>query len=183
MSVEAHATMVIKNIYVEWVKGQLAAHEAKEREKHSGSRGTQLLSDGMPHTLTGEDFMGAVMAHHQAAQAEVEARKVQATAKAVHKAAITEWETLEAALKQRNKKLTLDHKAQHAVWVALKQLAKDEGRPFRKPAPKRGKLEPPLAQPVLQKRVAREQTPGEDFTQSLVAIGEEEEEEDAWESG
>jgi len=124
---EAHATMVIQNIYVERVKGQLAAHEAKEREKHSGSRGKRLLSDGMPHTLTGEDFMGAVMAHHQAAQAEVEARKVQATAKAVHEAAVTEWETLEAARKQRNKKLTLDHKAQHAAWVASKQLTKDEG--------------------------------------------------------
>ena len=33
------------------------------------------------------------------------------------------------------------------------------------------------------KCVAREQTPGEDFTQSLAAIDEEEEEEDVWESG
>jgi len=74
----------------------------------------------MPHTLTGKDFMGAVMAHHQAAQVEVEVRKVQATAKAVHKAAITKWETLEAARKQRYKKITLDHKAQHAAWVASK---------------------------------------------------------------
>jgi len=169
-ALSAQATMVLQNTYVQRVKGQLAA--AEEKQKAGRSKG-RLLSDGMPHVLTSDEFLGRVQAREAATVAEEGEKRKRNQARAAWKLALTEWEAEDVARRSRNEELIAAHDKAIIEWQEERDRAKSEQRRpgWKKPA--RGLLEVAQPKPLFKDFQNDSETEGEDFTASLEAIGPE----------
>ncbi|KAF9227317.1 hypothetical protein BS17DRAFT_459041 [Gyrodon lividus] len=65
------STVVLQGMFCEWLSGQLAAQEEKQKKRKKG----QLNGDGLPRLLTGDAFYGLVVEHKETSAIEEEARK------------------------------------------------------------------------------------------------------------
>ncbi|KIK78243.1 hypothetical protein PAXRUDRAFT_164515, partial [Paxillus rubicundulus Ve08.2h10] len=64
-------TTVLQGMYCEWLSGQLAAQEEKQKKRKKG----QLTGDGLPRLLTGDAFYSLVVKHEEMSAIEAAAHK------------------------------------------------------------------------------------------------------------
>jgi len=140
------STVVLQSMYCDHLSEQLAAQEEKKKRQKKG----QLVGDGLPRLLTGDEFYQHVVEHEKVAAEEKiasENRQKQWEEQAV---LLATWKEAEEARKQRNKeRKDAYHKELH-LWNEEKELAKQEKQRVGWEKPKRGKLEAAIRKPVVE---------------------------------
>ena len=115
------SSLVLNGIYVEDVRGQLAAQE--EAKKNKQKKG-QLVADGRPCLYTVKQFTQEVKVHTEETiqkEAKAKSRKEQRAAKAV---TAEGQKVAEAEPVVQNKEIQAEWKKEVAAWEAERDLAK-----------------------------------------------------------
>ncbi|KAG1728242.1 hypothetical protein EDD22DRAFT_961088 [Suillus occidentalis] len=127
--VSMQSTIVLQSMFCDWLSSQLAAQEEK---KQNSKRGGQLIGDGLPRLLTGDEFYHRVVEHQRAAKEEEAGREARQMEREGRAELLKTWKEAEAA------------------WLLER----------RRPAwnkPKLGKLETLLPRPTLNDPEASEE--------------------------
>jgi hypothetical protein len=162
--IHLQSAMVLQRLYCGRVRRQLGAKETKANKK--AKKGGKLLSDGLPHLLTDDDFYERVVAHFEAQEAQDAEKEGWKQKKEDLTAEVEKWEKLEAEQKVRNKELDVRWKAAVEEWETEKKEAKGRGEKIKNwtqdnPKPKKNdpefRQEKAIPKPKLQKIVAEEE--------------------------
>ena len=138
------STIVLQSMYCDRLSKQLAAQDEAKKSRKKG----QLVGDGLPWLLTGDEFYKRVVDHETAAAQEKVANKNHHKQKEQQSAVLAEWKVAEVARKQRNKEQKVEYHKQLALWMEEKEQAKQESRRVQWKKPTMGKLEKPLLKPA-----------------------------------
>ncbi|KAG2357104.1 hypothetical protein BDR07DRAFT_1380350 [Suillus spraguei] len=122
-------------------KGVLYGMQSTVEEKRKGKKQEQLVGDGLPRLLTGDEFYNSIIEHHEAADAEAERDECASLMKV--------WKEEDGKWLERNKVRRQAYKDEVRQWEAEQERAKLERQQTTWAKPKQGKLEAPLPKPTL----------------------------------
>ncbi|KAG6370419.1 hypothetical protein JVT61DRAFT_12031 [Boletus reticuloceps] len=137
------STVVLQSIYCDKLSEQLVAQEEVKKAKKKG----QLVGDGLPRLLTGDEFYKRVVNHKKAMEDEKVASEIRRKQKEQQSNLFLAWKEADDARKKRNKEQKTAYHQQLALWNHEQEQAKTERRRVSWVKPKLGKLEAPLPKP------------------------------------
>jgi len=136
------STIVLQSMYCDQLSEKLAAQEEMKKAKRKG----QLVGDGLPRLLTGDEFYQRVVDHEQTVADEKLAHESRWKQKEHQSVLLAAWKEADEAHKQWNKEQKAAYHQKLALWIDEKEWAKQERRRVGT-KPKMGKLERPLPKP------------------------------------
>ncbi|KIK32131.1 hypothetical protein CY34DRAFT_102187 [Suillus luteus UH-Slu-Lm8-n1] len=152
--VSMQSTIVLQSMFCDRLSSQLAAQEEK---KQNSKRGGQLVGDGLPRLLTGDEFYHRVVEHQRAAEEEEAGREARRMEREGRAELLKTWKEAEAARLVRNEVRRTAYRDQVKLWEAERDRAKLERQRPAWNKPKLGKLEAPLPRPTLNDPEASEE--------------------------
>ncbi|KAG1887390.1 hypothetical protein F4604DRAFT_1571342 [Suillus subluteus] len=132
-------------MFCDRMSSQLAARE----EKRKGKKREQLVGDGLPRLLTGDEFYNSVVEHHKAADVEAAAQENCRQERGEHASLMKVWKEEDGKWLEWNEVRRQAYKDEVRQWEAEQERAKLERRWMTWAKPKLGKLEAPLPKPTL----------------------------------
>ncbi|KAG1727286.1 uncharacterized protein EDB91DRAFT_1239549 [Suillus paluster] len=139
------SAIVLQSMFCDRLSSQLTAQEEK---KKNSKKGGQLVGDGLPKLLTGDEFHHCVVEHQRAAEEEEAGWRTEL---------LKLWKEVEAAWLVRNEACRTAYRDQVKMWEAERDRAKLESQRPAWNKPKLGKLEALLPRLTLNDPKASEE--------------------------
>ncbi|KAF9220160.1 hypothetical protein BS17DRAFT_787995 [Gyrodon lividus] len=138
------STVVLQGMFCEWLSGQLAAQEEKQKKRKKG----QLNGDGLPRLLTGDAFYGLVVEHEETSAIEKVTHKARKKLRDERAGLMEAWKEADKKQLERNNYHQEAYHHKLGLWTAECARVKVEKRQPGWTRPKLGKLESPIPKPV-----------------------------------
>ncbi|KAH7097079.1 hypothetical protein BKA62DRAFT_675323, partial [Auriculariales sp. MPI-PUGE-AT-0066] len=149
-------------------KAQIADEEQKRKAKPG--RKARILDDGLPHLLTGDEFVARVVAAVRAEEEKREQLERRTAASDRWKAACAEWDVISAPIKARNDAKQATYNAAKIAYAEEREAATRECRKRQMKEPRRGPMEKIPNRPKLKDFIDAEDDAAEDFSPNLESL-------------
>ncbi|KAF9222140.1 hypothetical protein BS17DRAFT_809537 [Gyrodon lividus] len=107
------STVVLQGMFCEWLSGQLAAQEEKQKKRKKG----QLNGDRLPRLLTGDDFYDLVVEHEETSAIEEEARKARKKLRDERAGLMEAWKEVDKKRLERNNSHRETYHHELGLWT------------------------------------------------------------------
>jgi len=121
---ELQASNILNEAYADHLKKQLAAKEEKKGKKKS----IKLVSDGLPHLLTADEFYELAKEKEKEAREEARDKEMRKEAQQLYTAAIASWKVADEKRKEDAAEARAKNKRANDTFKKKQEAAKKRGK-------------------------------------------------------